>query len=235
MKTGLAKIVHDAARSDAPDFLYDRDYYERGPESGKSLYVNYRWLPELTLPMCTTLLRQLDVGSDDTILDFGCAKGYMVRAFRLLGRVADGVDVSAYAIGSAPQDIAPHLFLIAPDAEIPLPRGRKYDWGMAKDVLEHVPYEALDGVLRRLRGACRKMFVAVPLGNNGRYRVPAYELDVTHIVREDLGWWSEAFRRAGFSVASASYRFPGIKENYRRWPRGNGFFVLDAENTGESA
>jgi SAM-dependent methyltransferase len=235
VKTGLAKIVDGATRSDAPDALYDRDYYEHGPESGKSLYVNYRWLPELTLPMCATLLRQLGIGHDETILDFGCAKGYMVRAFRLLGRAADGVDVSAYAIGCAPRDVAPYLRLIAPDAEILLPRERKYDWVMAKDVLEHVAYAALDGVLRRLRGACRRMFVAVPLGNNGRYRVPAYELDATHVIREDLAWWSKAFGSAGFSVASASYQFPGVKENYRRWPRGNGFFVLEAEGAGAPA
>ena len=80
---------------------YDEDYFERGVETGKSLYSNYRWIPELTIPICAELIMQLKIGPEDTILDFGCAKGFIVKALRLLHREAYGVDISEYAIKQA--------------------------------------------------------------------------------------------------------------------------------------
>ena len=40
---------------DAPNgSQYDEDYFLRGKQTGKSLYEDYRWLPELTRPMVAT-------------------------------------------------------------------------------------------------------------------------------------------------------------------------------------
>ena len=60
--------------------VFDEDYFERGVQLGISGYTNYRWIPELTLPLCETMARYLGISKDDRILDFGCAKGYIVRA-----------------------------------------------------------------------------------------------------------------------------------------------------------
>ncbi len=83
---------------------FDRDYFERGIASGKSLYENYRWIPELTIPMAMTYIDTLGLKKEDRILDFGCAKGYVVKALRMLHRKAWGCDVSDYAIESSDQD-----------------------------------------------------------------------------------------------------------------------------------
>lgn len=71
------------------------------------------------------------------------------------------------------------------------------------------------------------MWAAIPLGENGRYVVPAYELDRTHEIRRPLGWWSEQFEEAGWRVTSASYRMRHVKENWAKWEKGNGFFVCE--------
>lgn len=81
--------------------LYDQSYYEHGIESGISLYSNYRWLPELTIPLAARIIEYLQIGVEDSILDFGCAKGYLIKAFRLLHRNAYGFDISSYAIDNA--------------------------------------------------------------------------------------------------------------------------------------
>lgn len=44
------------------------------------------------------------------ILDVGCAKGFLVKAFNEIGKEAWGVDVSEYAISNAPEDIKSRLF-----------------------------------------------------------------------------------------------------------------------------
>ena len=48
---------------------YDKDYFENGIQTKKSLYENYRWMPELTIPFCSVLIERLNIKEDDTILD----------------------------------------------------------------------------------------------------------------------------------------------------------------------
>lgn len=202
--------------------LYDEDYYERGMEKGKSCYSNYRWIPELTIPMAARLIEYLDIKEEDKILDFGCAKGYLVKAFRLLHRQAYGYDVSEYALSCVPQDVKKYVSNEISDG---------YSWIISKDVFEHISYEEIDLLLASLAKKTKHLFAVIPLGSTGehRYVVPAYELDTTHIIREDLEWWCDRFENAGFDVHKATYRVKHIKENWSDYDKGNGFFVLDSK------
>ena len=206
---------------------YSEDYFERGVAKGISGYTDYRWLPERTIPMVAHMCERLGIRTGDNVLDFGCAKGFVVLAMKLLYRQAWGVDVSKYAIDNAHQKVADRCTLIEPKGEIPVMCGRPtYDWCIAKDTLEHVPHEDMDAVLQTIRDACNKAYVVVPLGENGSYVVPSYEHDATHVIREDLDWWVEKVKGAGFDVLDYSHDARFVKENYASWERGNGFLEL---------
>lgn len=200
---------------------FDRDYYENGVRCGLSLYTDYRWLPELTIPMAEALVRNLGIKKEDTILDFGCAKGYVVKALRGLGYQAFGCDISQYAIDSAPEEIRSYVSTL----NLTLwPIG--FDWTLAKDVLEHVEEADLPGLLRDIRGSSKNLFIAVPLGQDDHYVIADMDKDVTHKIRQPLWWWAGAVEEAGFRVVSATFSMPGIKENWtRRFAFGNGFIV----------
>lgn len=200
--------------------LFNEDYYERGIEKGISGYTNYRWIPELTIPLAARMIEYLGIQQDDKILDYGCAKGYLVYAFRLLHREAYGYDISDYALSCAPREVESYISNTL-DCE------KMYDWVIAKDVFEHLEKETLEQLLDRLRKMTKKLFVIVPLGENGNYVVPAYEHDVTHIIREDLDWWKEIMCKHNFKVVSAEYKVRFIKENYANYDKGNGFLVLE--------
>ena len=45
------------------------------------------------------------------VLDIGCAKGFLVKAFRELGIESYGVDISEYAISKSPESVKPLLFI----------------------------------------------------------------------------------------------------------------------------
>lgn len=199
---------------------FDEDYFERGIETGVSLYSSYRWLPELTLPMAHEIIMALGLRKTDAIVDFGAAKGFLVKALRLLKHHAWGVDISDYARVAAPDDVKAFL-------HPSLSEFKGIDWVISKDVLEHVPYEKIDGVLREIAHAARRAFIIVPLGDGKRYNAPEYEKDKTHIIREDLMWWSNRFLRAGLHVERASTDMPLIKA--ARCRHSDGFFVLRRE------
>lgn len=205
---------------------FDEAYYEHGIEAGVSCYSNYQWLPELTIPLAAQLIIQLGIKPGHKILDFGCAKGYLVRALHLLHYEAYGVDVSEYAITHAPQDVRDYLSIIQPGGEIPT-TGRPFDWVIAKDVLEHVSYTDIKRVLGTIRDVAKNLMVIVPLGCLGKYVIPAYERDRTHQIREPLEWWADQLSLAGFSVTTQTHHMPHIKDNWNAWPTGNGFLIAN--------
>ena len=43
-----------------PPEYFNEDYYERGAETGKSLYSHYRWMPELTIPMAHHIAKYME-------------------------------------------------------------------------------------------------------------------------------------------------------------------------------
>ena len=206
--------------------LYDEEYFERGILNGKSCYENYRWLPELTIPLAARICEYLRIGYKDRILDFGCAKGFLVKAFRLLHREAFGYEQSNYARKSAPEDVQEFF--------VDLKGGGgghiTYDWIISKDVFEHIPYDEIDSLILNLSRIGRKIFCVIPLAEDGRYVVPNYELDISHIIRENLEWWIDRFERNGFKMDQACYRIEFIKENWSSWEHGNGFFIATSTN-----
>lgn len=203
--------------------VYDEDYFERGVESGKSLYSNYQWLPELTIPLAHRIIRRLSLIPQNKVLDFGCAKGFLVKALRLLDIDAYGVDISDYALQECDKDVSEYL--LTHSWWESLAAFKDWDLVIAKDVLEHLTEQELDQTLYRFSLITRKLFVVVPLGNGERFTIEAYEHDKTHQLRKPLDWWSGKLTEH-FNDVSACYGIVGIKDNwFKVHPQGNGFLV----------
>lgn len=198
---------------------FTEDYFENGIKCGLSCYENYRWLPELTIPMVEAMVRHLGITRDDAIMDFGCAKGYVVQAFRQLDYRAWGVDISPYAIAQSDEDTRPFLYLAGTQ-----PANWRADWVLAKDVLEHLDELDCLQTLRYLRHHGRKLFIAVPLGNEGKYTIPEMERDVTHKIRKPLWWWTALCEEAGWKITSSGFKMAGVKDKWVALSAfGNGF------------
>ncbi len=205
---------------------YDRDYYERGLETGKSCYSNYRWMPEQTMSMAMTMIDFLGIRRGQTVLDYGCSKGYLVKAFNLLHRNAWGVDVSKYAIDNVDVQVKDRCFSSL--AELESRFEGTFDFCIAKDVFEHVCAPDLNLLLRRINA--ERMLSIVPLGSDGQYRAPANDLDSSHVICEDEGWWVELFKSSGWVVKNFTFRVSGIKESYyNNYPDAHGFFYVEKQ------
>ncbi len=200
---------------------FGRDYFENGPATGASLYEGYQWLPERTLQYVHRWARWVKAFGTESVLDFGCAKGFYVRALRILDFQAFGYDTSEYALSAAPSDVAEFLF-----SEYPHNQGFRYCH--AKDVLEHVSYEDIHAIAALLKTNCVELSVVVPLGEDGAYYIPEMEKDPTHIIREPLGWWVEMFRESGWNCCiEAKENLPGLKDHWGHYPSGHGFIRME--------
>ncbi len=96
-------------------------------------------------------------------------------------------------------------------------------------MLEHVPYEAIDGTLENLARLSDTLLVVVPLGmptrTGPRYVIEAYERDVTHIIREDARWWLARLEQH-FGEVSWRHHIEGLKDNWKAvHAQGNAAFI----------
>lgn len=201
--------------------VFNHDYFEDGVRKRVSAYEQYRWMPERTIREASSIINNIKF---DTVLDYGCAKGFMVYALRLLGKEAYGADVSEYAVQNCHPKVKDYLQVIESTEQLT----GGWDLIIAKDVLEHIPKDIIPSVLSELRRRCKTLFVAVPLGDGKRYRIREYEMDVTHIVREPEEWWLTTLVEAGFKIKYFDYEFGHMKENWTgNHPHGNAFIVAE--------
>lgn len=198
--------------------MYDQDYYEDGILTGKSCYENYRWIPGLTIPMAMTMIDYLGMKRNASVLDFGCAKGYLTKALRWLSRDAQGYDTSVYALANADPEIKPFV-----SVSIPF---QKFKYCIAKDVFEHIDADSLAKTLEKSINA-KMLFAVIPLGDDGTYRAPVNNLDPSHITCEPEEWWQQFFYRCGWMTNKFTLRIDGIKDKYyKKYPKAHGFFTL---------
>lgn len=211
---------------------FDEEYYMNGIASGRSNYFSYSWLHDETLAYATYLTRHLGLKGHHSIHDLGCARGFLVKALRMLGNEATGSDISEWAIENCDESVKGFV-----SNELSMDP-KSVDWVHCKDVLEHIPEEDIHVMLPKLINMTRVgAFFIVPLTYlpRGPYIYPADNMDKTHLIHNTLGCWMRWFLRAAdtldakghghFSV-SGSYHLHGLKQASIDHPFSTGFFTI---------
>ena len=176
---------------------YDKDYFENGIETGKSCYENYRWLPELTLPFMFKIFQWADIpiNKKHRFLDYGCAKGFLVKALKLMGQNSYGYDISEYAINNAHPDVRN---LVTNSKTILFDY---FDYVISKDVFEHMTDDQIREALRVLSFSAKWLIVLVPFctyGYERKFVNAKYEEDPTHINRKQKEEWQSLITANGW-------------------------------------
>lgn len=120
-----------------------------------------------------------------TVLDAGCAIGFVVSGLRYRGVDAEGFDTSAWAISQVPEDAQPFCWVGSVTDELL----RDYDLVTCIEVLEHVsPGEASTAVANFCRHGRAVLFSSTP----------EHFDEVTHINVRPPEYWAGLFARHGF-------------------------------------
>ena len=75
---------------------FTKDYYEDGIRKHISGYENYSWMPTRSIPEALDIQQNFEF---KTCVDYGCAKGFLVHALRIIGCDAYGEDPKLYRKG----------------------------------------------------------------------------------------------------------------------------------------
>lgn len=204
--------------------FYDADYYLSGKQTGKSNYVNYRWMPEETGLLADNIISRFALKNGDKVLDYGCARGYLVKALRDRGIDAFGYDHSSWAIKHCHPDI--WQFVTRQWGCV----GNDFKLIWAKDVFEHIEWRDLTPTVTMLSRRCDNMAVLVPLTRqeDGPYIYPSDESDSSHVNRHTFGGWANRLADCiqHMRIKIGTTDCSDIKPNTLDFPGSCGFFWL---------
>ena len=202
--------------------FFDEEYFERGADTGKSYYRDFRWMPRRSFREALAVIDALGLDEKSHVLDVGCAKGFLVRALKILDIRAEGCDISDYALRFSDGMAWKSASMEAWEA-----RKGRYTHAFLKDVLEHGYLEQIEATLGAIALVAPVLMCVVPMGDRGTYRIPEYHKDKSHLTAEDEKWWRRTFNNAGWNVFREAEYIPGIKDNWRHHMDGNRVFFLE--------
>lgn len=203
--------------------FYDADYFERGRESGKGWLSNYHWMPQRTFREAFAFIDYFGINGNDYVLEVGTAKGFLVKALRILEIKTDGCDISEYALSFAPEG----CWNCSDEKSWDEHANFGYTHIVIKDMLEHLTHKQLPKMLDNFSKVATKMMCVVPMGDNGKYRIPEYHTEISHIIIENEIWWAGTFKKQGWDLVKHTNYVPGLKDNWQYVENGNHVFVLE--------
>jgi SAM-dependent methyltransferase len=133
-----------------------------------------------------------------SVLDAGCAMGFLVEALRSRGVEAWGVDVSKYAISQVHDSVREYCSV----ASLTEPLPRRYDLITCIEVVEHIPAPEAEKVIANLCAATHRLLLSTS---------PHDYSEPTQVNVQPPGAWSEMLAREGFLrdfAHDASYLTP---------------------------
>jgi SAM-dependent methyltransferase len=120
-----------------------------------------------------------------SVLDAGCAMGFLVEALHRRGVDAYGIDISEYAIAKVDNSVADRCRV----GSIAEPFDRRYDLITCVEVLEHIPPHEADQVIANLCRSTDRILLSTSPSDYG---------EATHLNVQPPEAWSAALAREGF-------------------------------------
>ncbi len=161
--------------------LYGADYYANYWGGGGPYERNDRWLRFFS-DVADGLIRDFH---PTTVLDAGCAMGFLVEQLRKKGVDARGFDVSEYAISKVDDSAAPYCKV----GSLLDPVEGRYDLITCIEVLEHLPPDQADAAIANLCSAADMIVMSSTPGDYG---------EPTHLNVMQPEDWAAKFTQNGF-------------------------------------
>ena len=124
-----------------------------------------------------------------TVLDVGCAMGYLVAALRDRGVAAYGIDVSKYAISKVREDIRPYCRKCSALDPLPTDFPKNFDLVTTIEVAEHL-YE--EDAIPFIQNICKLADTVIFSSTSDDFS------EKTHVNVQQTEYWVKRFAKNGF-------------------------------------
>ena len=176
---------------------FGRDFFDGSRETG---YGGFHYHERFWQPVVADIKNHFNLSSDSSLLDVGCAKGFMLLDLKknIPNITLRGVDISEYAVHNAHPDIA-ECISVANCVDLPF-EDDSFDVVISITTIHNLDYDGCIRALREIeRVSKQNSFITVDAFNNEdeRARMEAWNLTAKTILHVDD--WKELFAKAGYT------------------------------------
>lgn len=193
----VARVVeHDKAECSAVAKQYGQDYWDGPRQYGYGGYrYDGRWLS-----VAEAMARHYGLKAGDRILDVGCGKGFLLHEFTqaVPGVAVAGLDISAYAVANAKEEVRPFLQVGSATA-LPF-ADESFDFVVSLGTLHNLPIRSLLDAVREIErvGKGARKYIMVESWRTERERANLLCWQLTCESFHDVESWEWLYRQAGY-------------------------------------
>lgn len=176
---------------------FGKEFFDGDRKTG---YGGYNYNPRFWQPVIPDFIDHFGINKNSTILDVGCAKGFMLYDFTQLmpGIKVAGVDISDYAITNAIEPLKP--FVEVCDARVlPFP-DKSFDFVISITTVHNFEKEDVIVALKEIERVKKiGSFITVDAYRNIAEKEMMYAWNLTAKTILSVDEWKELFKEAGYT------------------------------------
>lgn len=176
---------------------FGKDFFDGDRHHG---YGGFNYLPRFWQPVIPTFQEYWKLDKTNTVLDVGCAKGFMLHDLTELipDITVKGIDISRYAIENAIDDIRPHV-QVANATHLPF-ADKSFDVVISINTIHNLEREECGKALCEIeRVSCGSSFITVDAYRNDEEMERMYAWNLTAKTIMSVDEWVGFFEEVGYT------------------------------------
>lgn len=173
------------------------EYYDGDRLTG---YGGYNYHPRFWQETVKRFKEHYNLSDTASILDVGCAKGFMLHDFKELMPEANiaGLDISQYAMDHALPSVQ-HYLQVGNAKKLPYP-DKSFDLVICINTVHNLPLEECKEALREIERVSRgKSFVTMDAWRNDAERERLLKWNLTALTYMHVEEWQRLFKEIGYT------------------------------------
>jgi SAM-dependent methyltransferase len=176
---------------------FGKDFFDGDRKNG---YGGFSYFSRFWQPVIPTFQKHWNLDSNSSVLDVGCAKGFMMHDFAELipGITVKGIDISEYAIENAIEDMKPHV-QVGNALSLPFD-DKSFDVIISVTTLHNLEREECAIALQEIERVSRKgAFITVDAYRNEEEKERMYNWNLTAKTIMSVEEWKVFFKQVGYT------------------------------------
>jgi SAM-dependent methyltransferase len=176
---------------------FGKDFFDGSRNHG---YGGFNYFPKFWQPVIPTFRQHWSLTKDSSLLDVGCAKGFMLHDLKNLipGIRVNGIDISEYAIKHAMPDIANDV-QVASAEKLPF-EDDSFDVAISINTVHNLEREECGKALQEIERVSRKgAFITVDAYRNEEEKERMYAWNLTAKTIMSVEEWVAFFKELGYT------------------------------------
>lgn len=176
---------------------FGKDFFDGDRKNG---YGGFNYMPRFWQPVIPTFQEYWNLNSNSSLLDVGCAKGFMLYDLTLLipNMTVSGIDISEYAIENAVEEIKPFVS-VANATSLPY-EDNSFDVVISINTVHNLEREDCAKALQEIERVSRgKSFITVDAYRNEEEKRRMFDWNLTAKTIMSVEEWEIFFNEIGYT------------------------------------